>query len=105
MCNVIIIIIIIIIILKIQGATVAPPPPLFYVSAKLGLSCLVEHGLRVWENRMLRKIFEPEEEDVAEYLRKLRNEELHGLCSPITLRVIKSRGMRWARHVACMDES
>jgi hypothetical protein len=63
MCNVIIIIIII---LKIQGAT-GPSPPLFYVGAKLGLSRVVEHGLRVWENRMLRKKFEPEEEDIAEY--------------------------------------
>jgi hypothetical protein len=44
-----------------------PTPPLFYVGAKLGLSRVVEYGLRVWENRMLRKMFEPEEDDVAEY--------------------------------------
>jgi hypothetical protein len=42
-------------------------PPLFYVGAKLGLSRVVEHGLKVWENWMLRNMFEPEEEDVAEY--------------------------------------
>jgi hypothetical protein len=63
-----------------------------------------EHRLRVFENRMLRKIFGPKrEEDVS--WRKLHNDELHSLYSlPNIFRVIKSRRMRWAGHVACIWE-
>jgi hypothetical protein len=70
------------------------------MGAKLGLS----HRLKVFENRVLRKIFGPKrEEDVS--WRKLHNEELHGLYSSANfVRVIKSRKMRWAGHVARMGE-
>jgi hypothetical protein len=63
-----------------------------------------EHGLRVFENRVLRTIFGPKrEEDVSR--RKLHNDELYNLySSPITFRLIKSRRLRWAGHVACMGE-
>jgi hypothetical protein len=63
-----------------------------------------EHGLRVFENRVLRKIFGPRrEEDVS--CRKLHNDELHSLYSSANIiRVIKSRRMRWAGHVARMGE-
>jgi hypothetical protein len=59
-----------------------------------------EHRLRVFENRVL--IFGPQrEEDIL--WRKLHNDELHKLYSLlIIVRVIKSRRIRWAEHVACM---
>jgi hypothetical protein len=60
-----------------------------------------EHRLRVFENRVLR-IFGPKREEDRS-LRKLRNDELHSLySSPNIVRVIKSRRMRWAGHVARM---
>jgi hypothetical protein len=63
-----------------------------------------EHRLRVFENRVLRKIFGPEREEDGSW-RKLHNGELHSLYfSPSIVRVIKSRRMRWAGHVACMGE-
>ena len=59
--------------------------------------------LRVFENRVLRRIFGPKRDEVTGEWRKLHNEELNDLyCSPDSLRVIKSRGIRWARHVARM---
>jgi hypothetical protein len=59
-----------------------------------------EHRLRVFENRMLRRIFGPKREVDGSW-RKLHNDELHSLySSPNIVRVIKSRIMRWAGHVA-----
>jgi hypothetical protein len=53
---------------------------------------------------VLRKIFGPKREEDGSW-RKLHNDELHSLYSSLnTVRVIKSRRMRWARHVACMGE-
>jgi hypothetical protein len=58
----------------------------------------------VFENRVLRRIFGPKRDGVMEW-RKLHNEELHNLySSPNKIRLIKSRRMRWARHVAPMGE-
>jgi hypothetical protein len=60
-----------------------------------------ERRLRVFENRVLRRIFEPKRDEVTGEWRKLHNEELNDLyCSPIIVRVIKSRRMRLAGHVA-----
>jgi hypothetical protein len=61
--------------------------------------------LRVFENRVLRRIFGPKKDEVAGGWRKLHNEELYGLySSPGISRVMKTRRMRWAGHVARMGE-
>ena len=62
-----------------------------------------ERGRRVFENRVLRRICGPKRDEVTGNWRKLRNEELNDLyCSPNIVRVINSRRMRWAGHVARM---
>jgi hypothetical protein len=59
------------------------------------------YKLRVFENRVLRRIFGPKRDGVTRGWRKLYNEELHNLySSPSIIRIIKSRRMRWAGHVA-----
>ena len=56
-------------------------------------------------NRVLRRVFGPKRDEVTGEWRKLRNEELRGLYSlPNIVRVVKSRRMRWAGHVARMGE-
>jgi uncharacterized membrane protein len=61
-----------------------------------------EHRLRVFENRVLRRIFGPKKELIGSW-RKLHNKELRNLyCSPNIIRMIKSRRMRRAGHVAGM---
>jgi hypothetical protein len=63
-----------------------------------------EHRLRVFENRVLRKIFRREREEDGSW-RKLHNDEFHSLySSPNIVRVMKSKRMRWAGHVARMGE-
>jgi hypothetical protein len=62
-----------------------------------------ERRLRVYEIRILRKIFEPKRDEVTREWRKLHNEKLSDSnSSPNIVRVIKSRRMRWAGYVARM---
>jgi hypothetical protein len=64
-----------------------------------------ECRLRVFENRVLRRIFGTKMDEVTGEWRRLHNKELYVLySSPNIIRVIKSRRLRWAGHVACMGE-
>jgi hypothetical protein len=63
-----------------------------------------EHRWKVFENRVLRRIFGPKKDDVTGQWRKLHSEELHDLFSlPGVIRMIKLR-MSWARYVALMRD-
>ena len=63
-----------------------------------------ESRLRVFENRILRRVFGPKRDENGEW-RRLLNWELHSLYrSSNIVRVIKSRRLRWAGHVARMEE-
>jgi hypothetical protein len=76
-------------------------------NVKLGLLTIGgKHRLRVFENRVLRRIFRLKGDDVTGGLRKLHNEELHNLYSlPNIIRTIKSRSMRLAGHVVRILET
>jgi hypothetical protein len=64
-----------------------------------------ECRLRVFENKVLRRIFGPKKGEVTGEWRRLHNKELYALySSPNIIRVIKSRRLRWAEHVGCMEE-
>jgi hypothetical protein len=64
-----------------------------------------EYKLRAFENRMLRRIFGLKRDVVTGGWRKLHNEEHHNLySSPSIIRIVKSRRMRWAGHMARMGE-
>ena len=65
-----------------------------------------EHRLRVFENKVLRKIFGAKRDDITGQWRKLHNAELHALnSSPNINGSLKSRRLRWAGHVACLEQS
>jgi hypothetical protein len=64
-----------------------------------------EHRLRVFENKVLRRMFGPKRDEVTGDWRKVHNKELHDLySSPSIIRIIKSRTMRWTGHVARMGK-
>ena len=78
-------------------------PVVLYGCESWSLTLREECRLRVFENGVLRRIFGPKRAKVTGEWRKLHNEELKGLySSPNIMRVIKSRRMRWAGHVARM---
>ena len=75
-------------------------PVVLYGCETWSLTLWEEHRLRVFENRVLRRIFGPTGE-----WRKLHNEELNDLySSPNIVRLIKSRRLRWTGHVPRMEE-
>jgi hypothetical protein len=75
-------------------------PVVLYGCKTWSLTLREEHGLRVFENRVLRRIFGPKRDEVTGGWRKLHN--LYS--SPSIIRVIKSGRMRWAGHVTRMGE-
>jgi hypothetical protein len=78
-------------------------PVVFYGSETWSLTLREELRRRVFENRMLRRLFGPKRNEITGEWRKRHSEELNDLyCSPDIVRVIKSRRMRWAGHVARM---
>ena len=80
-------------------------PVVLYGCETWSLTLREERKLRVLENMVLRRIFGPRRDEVTGEWRRLHNEELNDLyCSPNIVRVIKSRRMRWAGHVARMGE-
>jgi hypothetical protein len=79
-------------------------PVVLYGCETWSLTLREEHRLRVFESRVLRRIFGPKRKEDGSW-RKLHNDELHNLySSPNIVRVIRSRRMRWAGHVARMGE-
>jgi hypothetical protein len=80
-------------------------PEALYGCETWSLTLREERRLSVFENRVLRKIFGPKRDEVTGEWRKLHNEELHDLySSPSKIRIMKSRSIRWAGHVARMVE-
>ncbi|KAJ4450192.1 hypothetical protein ANN_01599 [Periplaneta americana] len=81
-------------------------PVIFYDCETWTLTLREEHRLRVFENKVLRKIFGAKRDEVTEEWRKIHNTELHTLSSsPDIIRNIKSRRLRWAGYVARTGES
>ena len=80
-------------------------PVVLYGCETWSLTLREERNLRVFENMVLMRIFGPRRDEVTGEWRRLHNEELNDLySSPNIVRVIKSRRMRWAGHVARMGE-
>ena len=76
-------------------------PVVLYGCETWSLTLREERRLRVFENRMLRRIFGPKRDEETGEWRKLNKEEFNDLySSPNIVRVIKSRKMRWAGYVA-----
>jgi len=89
--------------LKIQIHVTIILPVVLYGCETWSLILREERRLRVFENRVLRRIFGPRRDEVTGEWRKLYNEELNDLyCSPNTIRIIKTRRIRRAGHVARM---
>jgi hypothetical protein len=80
-------------------------PVILYGCETWSLTVREEYKLGKFENRLLRRIFGPRRDGVTGGWRKLHNEELHNLySSPGIIRIIESKRMRWAGHVARLGE-
>jgi len=91
--------------LKIKIYRIIILPVVLYGCETWTLTLREERRLRVFENRVLRRVFGSKRDEVTGECRKLHNEELNDLYSlPNIVRLVKSRQMRWAGHVARMGE-
>jgi hypothetical protein len=80
-------------------------PVVLYGCETWSLTLREELRLRLFENRVLRRMFGTNRDEITGEWRKLHNEELHILCSsPNIIRQIKSKRTRWAGHVARVGE-
>jgi hypothetical protein len=80
-------------------------PVVLYGCGTWPLALREEQRLKMFENRVLRRIFGPKRGEATGEWRRLHNEKLHDLYSSLDIiRLIKSRRMRWTRHVARMGE-
>ena len=80
-------------------------PVILYGCETWSLTMREEHRLRVFENKILRKRFGVKRNEISGEWRKLHNAELHALySSPNIIRNLKSRRLRWAGHIASMEQ-
>jgi hypothetical protein len=79
-------------------------PVVLYSYETWSLTLREECRLRVFENRVLSRIFGPKRDEVTGEWRRLHNEKLYALYSSPNIRAIKSRRVRWAGHVARMGD-
>jgi hypothetical protein len=90
--------------LKIKIYRIIILPVYLYACEAWSLTLREERRLKLFENIVLRRMFGPKRDEVPGEWRKLHNEELNDLYSlPNFVRVVKSRKMRWAGHVARME--
>ena len=80
-------------------------PVVLYGCETWSLTLREEHRLRLFENKVHRKIFGAKKDEITGEWRKLHNAEVHALYSPNIIRTLKSRRLRWAGHVARMEQS
>jgi hypothetical protein len=80
-------------------------PVVLYGCESWSLTLREERRLRVFEDRVLRRIFGPKRDEVTGEWRRLHNKKLYALYSSQNIiRMIKSRILRWVGHVARMGE-
>ena len=92
-------------IVKIKTYSTIILPLVLYGYETWSLTFREEHRLRMYENRVLRRIFGPKREEVTEEGRRLHNVKFHDLfASPNVILMIKLRRMRWNGHVVYMAE-
>jgi hypothetical protein len=91
--------------IKIRLYRTVVSPVVLYGCETWSLTLREEQRLRVFESRVVRRIFAPKRDEATGEWRRLHNEELTDLySSPNIIRVIKSRRMRWVGHVARIGE-
>ena len=92
--------------LKVKTYKTIVPPVVFYGCETWSLPLKEEHRLRVFEKKVVRKIFGAKKDEITGEWRKLHRVELHTLySSPNIIRSLKSRRLRWAGNVARMEQS